>query len=494
MFARIELGVGAPADLVRLLPLLGLEPVLLEHARPGSVIDADFAADPASNFSTPDTTVSPAAPGTARPAALRVEFAMQRASLSASGSVVTVALIERDSPLESVARNAPAADFVCHSAIAAACFILSRALRLPAPLLTTNPRLFGVICAAVAIAHSPAGVLVEGEIGVGKESMIKLIHGASGEPQSLLYAECAGLEAASVAAEISPLLVHAAGSNRAGPSLYGLHRRDPHLDNPGNYADKFDDPGSARSRAGDPERPPIPLGRTIFFNHLGELSLAAQRNLLEVLRAAPPNLRLLAASVQPLAAMVARGAFRAELHQLFDATLTIPPLRDRPDDLPMLARHILRTCNPAVTLDSAAIGTLARYPFPGNLRELTNFVTRLAIVPSERRHFSSNAAQNPPIGRAEVLRQLDLPSLKLLWRSRHHRAPGLRTSSRSRHHERLEHTENNPGAGPFGPALVTSQSAQSPTGSPHLTTATVPLTTTAVPRLRHPHGVPKSPA
>jgi transcriptional regulator of acetoin/glycerol metabolism len=326
------------------------------------------------------------------PPALRVEFGLRRDRRAASSEMITIALLEPASALAPVAEPIDSPDFVCDSAIAAACFILSRALRLPSSVLTTNPRLFNVICAAVALAHSPAGILVEGEIGVGKESMIKLIHGASGDPQSLLYAECAGLEATAVAAEISPLLAPDAGSDYHDAKLSHdpHHLDDPHLDDRSDDAYNRDAPRTAGTSTDNLGHLAIPLGRTIFFNHLGELSLAAQRNLLDLLRTAAPRIRLLAASVQPLASMVARGEFRADLHQLFDATLTIIPLRDRPGDLPMLARHVLRMRNPAVTLDAAAIRTLERYPFPGNLRELTNFVTRLAIVPAQPRHLSGS--------------------------------------------------------------------------------------------------------
>jgi len=467
MSARIELGAGAPAELVRLLPLLGLEPVPVE----------------------PIPSASRTASEPPMPPALRVEFGLRHDHRDDSSAVITIALLEPGAAFEPVAEPVDSPDFVCDSAIAAACFILSRALRLPSSVLTTNPRLFNVVCAAVALAHSPAGILVEGEIGVGKESMVKLIHAASGDPESLLYAECAGLEATAVATEISPLLAPDAGSDYHDAKLsYDPHHLDDHhLDDRRDDADSQDAPRTAETPAANLGHLAIPLGRTIFFNHLGELSLAAQRNLLDLLRSAAPRIRLLAASVQPLAVMVARGEFRADLRRLFDATLTIIPLRDRPGDLPMLARHLLRMRNPAVTLDAAAIRTLERYPFPGNLRELTNFVTRLAIVPAQPRRLTDSPPENVTIGRAEIIRQLDHPSLKLLWPSRHHRAASPRTSSRRRHPERLASNENNLTASPADSAPV------SPPLAPPATVA-LRLTTTAVPRHRHPRVAPKSPA
>jgi hypothetical protein len=619
MIARIELGAGVPAELVRLLPLLGLKPVLLEPIPAASVITPDYAMASDSALA-PDSAGSASAPTAAMAVALRVEFGMYRRSRGASPAALTIAISERNPALEPIAETAAAtADFVCDSSIAAACFILARALRLASPILTTNARLFEVIRAAVAIAHGPAGVLVEGEIGVGKESLIKMIHAASGDPASLIYAECAGLEAASVAAEIAPLLAQAGGPNRdADPDydarLPGAVRHDAdgsqdadgsddaHDAGDANSTDRLhrdDAIGSARgaSRADDLNSPTSPSGGTIFFNHLGEPSLAAQRNLLDLIHATapaaaihnpaapalaaaattsvpssppgapghaalplgvdsprlvqrvasagqiaptdfqnpadralatstaapvvqgpaqnpraaqnpdaeqnpekpalrtpfrrPPDsfaVRLLAASAHPLAAMVARGEFLAELHQLFDATLTLTPLRDRPGDLPMLVRHALRMLNPALTLDAAAIRTLARYPFPGNLRELTNFVTRLAIVPAKSipRHLSASVDETATIGRAEVIRQLDHPSLKLLWRSRHQRAAGLRSTRRARQTPVFDPIEHETPPDLTDLTLVTHEFVPVISESMRLTTSTHP-------HRRTPRGVPKFP-
>ena len=247
------------------------------------------------------TAPATASPPSSAPVLLRIKFALTRAGSLAPPAVATIAL----------ANNAGAhaedleADFLCDNAIAAACFILSKALGLASFMLTSDERLFEKIRAAILLAQGPARVLVEGEIGVGKESLIKLIHAASGDSMSLIHAECAGLEATRVAAEVIPLLAQAAG--------------------------------------------------TIFFNRIEELSLVAQSRLLELIRAssssstASPDsqrVRYLAASTRSLAAMVARGEFLAELNGLFDATLILAPLRDRSGDLPMLVRYFLRKLNP----------------------------------------------------------------------------------------------------------------------------------------------------
>ena len=448
--ARVELGQDAPAELVRLLPLVGLEPVF-EATQPGSDSSSPTAAAPS-----------------AAPVALRVEFATNRADPAASPTTLTIARVGRDLKIDAATHAGNlTADFVSGSAIAAACFILSHALGLASPILTINERLFEVIRAAIAIARGPARVLVEGEIGVGKESLIKLIHAASGDPMGLIHAECAGLEADLVEAEIAPLLAQAAGATRLGVR---------------------------------------PYGRTIFFNRIGELSPAAQGKLLDLIHAssaaaadrqdrqaqtdrgnplahreATARVRYLAASTRPLAAMVAQGEFLSELHELFDATLTIAPLRDRPGDLPMLVRYFLRMLNPALALNAAALRTLSRYPFPGNLRELINFVTRIAIVPARSAtSHSGGGYETGIVGRAEVISQLDHASLKSLWRSRNQWAAGLRSTRRKLKIPALELTEREAAPAITALALVTP--------------AAMRLTTAILPRQRNPRGGHKSPA
>jgi transcriptional regulator with GAF, ATPase, and Fis domain len=78
---------------------------------------------------------------------------------------------------------------------------------------------------------------------------------------------------------------------------------------------------------------------------------------------------------------MARGLFVPELHNLFEVAMAVPPLRERPADVAMLAWYFLRNANPALALSGGALKTLSDYPFPGNVRELQNLITRLAIVP-----------------------------------------------------------------------------------------------------------------
>ncbi len=442
--ARVELGSGAPAEVIRLLPLVGLEPV--------------SRAGVASPLASTRADAPPAAP----PVAMRVEFGARRADTDTEDTTVAPATLTI--ALESTPLGEHwTADFVTDSAAAAVCFILSRVLGLASPLLTADANLFDVIRAATAVARGPARILVEGEIGVGKESLIKLIHAASRDPAGLIHAECAGLEADSVEAEFAPLLAQAAS------------------------------PNPARLRAG---------GGAIFFNRIGELSPAAQRKLLDLLRAfaaaapdrrdaldprsqhdfrnAIANVRILAASARPLAAMVAGGELLPELHDLFDATLTISPLRARRGDLPLLVRHYLRGLNPALTLNAAALRALSVYPFPGNVLELINFVTRVAITPpkSGTRRSAIGHPATGVVGRAEVISQLDRGSLNTVWRSREQWDSRLNRTRRKKSAPLVE-----PGgdeAVPAVPSLLAVPALALP--------ASLRLTTGTVPRLRKPRG------
>jgi transcriptional regulator of acetoin/glycerol metabolism len=352
-------------------------------------------------------------PNAAHPSMLRVEFAMHfAASANPSRSATIEFATDADFAACPINLNA---DFICDNAIAAACFILSRALGLPSVVLTRDEQFFAMIRAALALARDRSGIMVEGEIGVGKASLIKLIHAASDDPRDLIYAECAAVDASRVDAEVVPLLAQASGT----PSPV------------------------AEEGLGE--------GGTIFFNHIDELSLIAQARLLLAIRSASglatsrtparASVRVLAASRRPLAAMVACGGFLRELHELFDTTFTIAPLRDRAGDVPMLVSHFLRALGPGLTLDAGALRMVSRYPFPGNLRELINFVTRIAIVPaSPSTARSGSDRENRAIGRAEVIRQLDQPSLDSTWRPSR-RLPATHTIARSKASKRMARLE-----------------------------------------------------
>ena len=131
---------------------------------------------------------------------------------------------------------------------------------------------------------------------------------------------------------------------------------------------------------------------TIFLDEIGELDPRMQVKLLRVLdgvayyrlggvKKVTVDVRVLAATNQDLDAAVAAGKFRGDLyHRLAQFTITVPPLRQRVQDIAPLARHFLEQHDPALRLTPDAIAALESYPWRGNIRELRNVVTKAAVL------------------------------------------------------------------------------------------------------------------
>jgi two-component system, NtrC family, nitrogen regulation response regulator NtrX len=136
---------------------------------------------------------------------------------------------------------------------------------------------------------------------------------------------------------------------------------------------------------------------TLLLDEVGDLSQEAQAKLLRVLEAGeiervggseaiPVDVRILAATNRDLRRDVAEGRFREDLFfRLHVIPLHLPPLRERRDDIPLLAEHLLarsrsRGALPPPRLGAAAMEALARHPWPGNVRELANILERLTIL------------------------------------------------------------------------------------------------------------------
>lgn len=132
-------------------------------------------------------------------------------------------------------------------------------------------------------------------------------------------------------------------------------------------------------------------GGTLFLDEVADLPLHMQVKLLRALqersvrpvgaeKEVPVNVRIISATHQPLSDLVASGDFRQDLfYRLNVIEVNAPPLRDRPEDIPLLAAHILTRLsgeNTALKLDASAIKSLKNYAFPGNVRELENILER----------------------------------------------------------------------------------------------------------------------
>ncbi|PJB97243.1 MAG: hypothetical protein CO080_00715 [Nitrospirae bacterium CG_4_9_14_0_8_um_filter_70_14] len=204
-------------------------------------------------------------------------------------------------------------------------------------------------------------VLLLGESGVGKERVARAIHENSARRDGPFVAvNCAAVPESLLESE-----------------LFGHER--------GSFT------GATEQRRGKFE---LAAAGTLLLDEVGDLPLALQAKLLRVLQerefyrvgGSQPiavGARIIAASNQDLAAAVAGGRLRKDLYyRLHVATLTLPPLRDRPEDIPLLVAHFLRQAATRLgveppALDDDCLLHLSRQPWPGNVRELENLIQRL---------------------------------------------------------------------------------------------------------------------
>ena len=234
-------------------------------------------------------------------------------------------------------------------------------------------------------ARSPFNVLIEGESGSGKELVARAIHRCSPRRDRRFSAlNCAAL-----------------GEELAEAELFG-HAK-------GAFT------GAIVERAGLFE---ASSGGTVFLDEASELSPRVQAKLLRVLQehevrrlgeshVRPIDTRVVAATNKPLGEEVQAGRFRRDLRYRLDVVrLTIPPLRERLEDLPALVRHIwtqlaAKTGSRAV-LSPGALAALGQYDWPGNVRELQNVLASL-IVSSPARGGIPASHLPPHVARSAVL-------------------------------------------------------------------------------------------
>ena len=221
----------------------------------------------------------------------------------------------------------------------------------PSPLSTQSLVFSTVLARAAAGAPSRVPILLVGETGTGKEVFARHIHALSGRRGSLVAVNCGA---------IAPNLVEA--------ELFG-HRR-------GAFTGATDDrPGLVRASDGG----------TLFLDEIGDLPAPAQAALLRViqesevrpvggLHAQQLDLRVIAATHRDLRQLAQEGNFRKDLLARLDGiTLALPPLRERPEDIPLLISVLLRKLapeRPEVTLSPGAAEALLRHDWPLNVREL----------------------------------------------------------------------------------------------------------------------------
>ncbi len=249
-------------------------------------------------------------------------------------------------------------------------------------------RIFAVLERA---APTAASILIEGETGTGKEEVARTVWQLSDRrDQPLVVVDCSALGASLVESE---LFGHVKGAfTGAAFAREGVFRR----------AD----------------------GGTVFIDEITALPLALQPRLLRALEArevrpvgsdrpVPIDVRILAAADRHLPDEVEAGRFRADLfYRLSVVHLRLPPLRERPDDLPLLVRRFVRLAGgDPLAIGEPLLARLGGHPWPGNVRELRNAVERAFALGGEAPLEALAAALDPGLATAAVAEpvELDLP-------------------------------------------------------------------------------------
>ena len=232
------------------------------------------------------------------------------------------------------------------------------------PIVGRHPTLRTALRLIEKVAPTESTVLLTGESGTGKELAASALHALSQRSTGPFVAvNCAALPESLVENE-----------------LFGHEK--------GAYT------GADRRSSGYFEKA---RGGTLFLDEVGELPLGAQGKVLRVIEErvfervggrAPvrADVRLVAATNRDLSEMVGRGTFRSDLLYRLDVfPITLPPLRARKEDIPLLVRHLLDRLasnlgRPAPTLDAAAEAVLIDHDWPGNVRQLANVLERASIV------------------------------------------------------------------------------------------------------------------
>ena len=238
------------------------------------------------------------------------------------------------------------------------------------------------------IAQSDATVLIEGESGTGKELFATAVHNLSSrQGKPLIKVNCAALPETLLESE-----------------LFGYKK--------GAFTDaKKDKPGRFRQAHGG----------TIFLDEIGDMSKGTQVKLLRVLekkeyeplgsnKTERVDVRIIAATNRDLMEMMHRREFREDLFFRINVIrLTIPPLRERREDIPLLLDHFIERINLKQSkqikkVSSSALKTLFDYDFPGNVRELENIIEHATILTKgieiQSRHLPSYLARKHEVSSA----------------------------------------------------------------------------------------------
>jgi len=229
-----------------------------------------------------------------------------------------------------------------------------------------NPKMREVSELIARVAPTPTTVLIRGESGTGKELVARAIHRHSGlSHQPLVTLNCTAL---------SPALLES--------ELFGYKR--------GAFTGAYTDRKGLFEKAD---------GGTMFLDEIGDMSMDTQAKLLRTLQTGEiravgdmqtrkVSVRIIGATHQDLEKAIRAGTFREDLfYRINTFTITLPPLRDRIEDIPFLAEYFLQRAGAKVnkhvdSLSPRALTLLKNYSWPGNLRELENIIERAVVLTS----------------------------------------------------------------------------------------------------------------
>src|SRR5207302_6938207 len=214
------------------------------------------------------------------------------------------------------------------------------------------------------VSSTRSAVLIRGESGTGKELLARALHeGSPRASKPYIKVHCAAL---------SPTLLES--------ELFGHVKgafTDAHKDKIGRFE--------------------LADGGTLFLDEIGDIGLEVQTKLLRVLQemtfervgSSEPvevDVRVIAATHQNLERLIAEGRFREDLYYRINViSVSVPPLRERREDIPELALHFLklhgeRCGKTMLQIDDDALGMLKAYSWPGNIRQLENVIERAVVV------------------------------------------------------------------------------------------------------------------
>ncbi|MGO8984358.1 MAG: sigma 54-interacting transcriptional regulator [Terriglobales bacterium] len=266
-----------------------------------------------------------------------------------------------------------------------------------------SSRLQRVLDDAAIVADTDSTVLITGETGTGKERIARMLHGMSRRrDNNFIKVNCAAIPTGLLESELF--------GHEKGAFTGAVSQKIGRLE----LADKG----------------------TLLLDEVGEIALELQPKLLRVLqdreferlggtKTIRVNVRVIAATNRDLLQAVEEGEFRRDLfYRLHVFPLHLPPLRERREDIPMLIEHFVKKCAARLgkqieSIPRAAVEAMSQWNWPGNIRELENFIERSVIL-------SEGNRLNPPLGELRPEASRESPAATLRDAERDHIAEILR--------------------------------------------------------------------